>query len=479
MNGIGSNTVGSLLAARRVQVLITVLASAAGGWVIASSGTRTLTAVGVSLVAGTALLGWPALTALTLLILCQELDPAQGFGGPSGSGLLFLGHQVYFTTVARASLLTLALVLTAARVAVTMEPSRPRRIAAALMLALGAYYAARVWSGGSSITSALNQDSRFAILFVAGFVIGTGTARNTDWANRAVPVLLSVLSGMALLGVYLVATGQGEAQTGLNLIFYDSAMGAIAGAAVLAAISAPASQRDWRIWGIGAAGLVVVVLSSRRNVYAAMAVALLLGLLFGRNRTRLVLRLLFASGLACAALLVFFPTVISELGHQLSAIWGATQGTAADASAKGHLNDVSLGWNAVKASPISGVGPGGHIAGLVVQSRGQLYIHNQVLESWLRFGLLAAVLVVAVQLVLVVQALGTLNQPGSDFMARWAAQFLLIAPVASLTAPFLTNTQRWPAILGLAAGIVATAHWKPAQSADVRRGGAARSTAAT
>jgi O-antigen ligase len=138
---------------------------------------------------------------------------------------------------------------------------------------------------------------------------------------------------------------------------------------------------------------------------------------------------------------------------------------------------MSIGWKAVKASPISGVGPGGHIAGLVVQSRGQLYIHNQVLESWLRFGLLAAVLVVAAQIVLVLQSLGTLKQPGSDFMSRWAAQFLLIAPVAMLTAPFLTNTQRWPAILGLAAGIVATVHRTPSESADVRRGGAAGAAA--
>jgi hypothetical protein len=56
-------------------------------------------------------------------------------------------------------------------------------------------------------------------------------------------------------------------------------------------------------------------------------------------------------------------------------------------------------------------------------------------------------------------------------MVRWAAQFLLMAPIAMLTAPFLTNTQRWPAILGLAAGIVATARRKPAESADVRRVG--------
>ena len=32
---------------------------------------------------------------------------------------------------------------------------------------------------------------------------------------------------------------------------------------------------------------------------------------------------------------------------------------------------------------------------------------------------------------------------------------LVMAPVAMLTAPFLTTTQRWPAILGFAAGLIA------------------------
>ena len=95
------------------------------------------------------------------------------------------------------------------------------------------------------------------------------------------------------------------------------------------------------------------------------------------------------------ALAVVAPSVLSEIGHQLSAIWGATQGTAADASVQGHLSDVSVGWHAVKASPISGVGPNGHVAGLVVEGAGPLYIHNQVLESWLRFGLIGALLIIA------------------------------------------------------------------------------------
>ncbi len=61
---------------------------------------------------------------------------------------------------------------------------------------------------------------------------------------------------------------------------------------------------------------------------------------------------------------------MTEIGHQLSAIWQATQGSASDASAQGHLSDISTGWEAVLASPINGVGPTGHLAGLVVENGG-------------------------------------------------------------------------------------------------------------
>ena len=109
----------------------------------------------------------------------------------------------------------------------------------------------------------------------------------------------------------------------------------------------------------------------------------------------------------------------------------------------------------MEASPISGIGPNGHLLGLVVEGPGSLYIHNEILESWLRFGLLGALTIVALQLVIMVQAVRTMRLTTIDFTSRWAALLLLMAPVSMLTAPFLTTTQRWPSILGFAAGLVA------------------------
>jgi O-antigen ligase len=455
MNGARGGFGDDPLLAKATQLLVAVLTSVVAAWLIASGDSRTVAIAAIGLVTVAALMRWPALTIVSLLIVCQELDPAQGFGPPGASGLLFLGHQVYFQTTARFSLLTLVVLLGLGRVAISAHPHRPRRTAVIVVLALGAYITARLWADGTSLTSALNQDARFAILFGACFAIGVVAAGSREWARNAVPVLQWVLSAMALIGVYLAATGQGEGQIGASVIFYDSAMGAIAGAAVLAAVLTPTGDRSWRIWWLAAAGLIIVVLSSRRNVWAAMVVALLLGLTVIRNRARLALRLVAAFAVVLVGLAVVAPSVLSGIGHQLSAIWGATQGTAADASVQGHLSDVTIGWDAVKASPISGVGPNGHVAGLVVEGPGPLYIHNQVLESWLRFGLLGALLVIAAQVVFVVQGLIAVRRPQIDFTVRWAALLLVMAPVAMLTAPFLTTTQRWPAILGFAAGLIA------------------------
>jgi O-antigen ligase len=459
-----------LLQTRGAQLLTGVLASAAAAVLLTRSSAATTESLAIGLVAAGALVRWPALTVVSLLIVCQELDPSLAFAGPGASGLLYLGHQVYFETEARFSLLTLALLLPTAAVLARRRPARPRLAGLLVVLALGAYYAARVWAGGASVTSAINQDSRFAILFGLCFLIGAGTARSGDWVRYAVPVVRWVLSAMALLGIYLLTTGQGQAANGSNVIFYDSAMGAIAGAVVLAAVLTPASQRDWRLWWLAGAATVIVVLSARRNVWAAMAVALVVGLMFARDRMRLVLRLLGAGAIVLVAVAIFLPAVMSGIGHQLSAIWGATQGTAADASTQGHLSDISVGWRAVEASPINGVGPNGHVLGLVVEGTGPLYIHNEILESWLRFGIAGALLVVAVQLVLAVQAVQALRLPSLDFISRWACLLLLTAPVAMLTAPFLTTTQRWPAILGLAAGLVASALSRSASSARAVEG---------
>jgi O-antigen ligase len=458
MGAMRSITVDGLLTGRAAQTAAAVIAGGAGALLVTHGGTQAVALAAVALAAVIAGWRWPALPVLATLMLCQELDPSQGFGGAGGSGLLFLGHQLYFKTFARFSLLTLMLVAVAARASLSLGRTPVRKAALWLALALGGYYVARVWAGGSAITSAINQNARFAILFGATFVIGIEANAGDYWKRLAVPVFRLLIVALVLVGGFLEATGRGIPG---QPIFYDSAMGAIAGAGLLAVIfigSAPdaaTAQARRGMWLLAVAALGVVILSARRDDWAGMAVAALLALALTQDRLRLVVRLLGGAAVALVVLAIFAPATLTSIGHQISAIWQATQGTAADASAKGHLSDISVGWAAVNAHPISGLGPNGQLVGLVVQSTGQLYIHNQILESWLRFGIVGAALVIALQLLLAGQALTVLRRRDARFHVRWAAYLLLIAPTAMLTAPFLTQTQRWPAVLGLAAGLVA------------------------
>jgi O-antigen ligase len=436
------------------QAALAVAVSAVAAGAIAHGGGRTPVTIALLLAGAAAVWRWPALTLIGLLIVCQELDPAQGFGGPGASGLLFLGHQVFFDTVSRTSILTLILAATAAWTLIATKPVRPLPGALLIALVFGVYITVFMWVDGSALSSAINQNALFAVLFGLGFLVGCRATGNFGWRTYAAPALAAILSAMALVGLYLYASGQGQSGTGTSVIFYDSAMGAIAGAAALAGLTLERARRGRLAWVIVGAGLVIVVLAARRNVWAAIVVALAVALLVSPQRGRIVARLLGAAAVAVLAAVVLVPSLGSQIGDQLSAIWEATQGTAADASVHGHLSDISIGWHAVESSPLTGIGPHGQLLGLVNEGGGQLYVHNQILESWLRFGLIGAVLVVALQVVLVAQAVRVLRRTDTDLLDRWAAMLLLIAPVAMLTAPFLTQTERWPAILGVAAGLV-------------------------
>ncbi|MGH2914686.1 MAG: O-antigen ligase family protein [Solirubrobacteraceae bacterium] len=446
--------IGEVLSPQTIAIVTGAALAAAAGLVVSTAPGSVPVAIGVAVLGIVCLLRWPAFTLLAALVVCQELEASSGFGA-GGSGLLFIGHQLYFKTFSRISLLTLTAVVAAVRVIAIDPPRRPRLTAVSLVALMGFWYAATVWLDGESLTSAVNQDARFALLFVLAFVVGASAQRRRQWRAHAIGVMQGLFTVMALIGAYLAATGQGQAQTGLDIIFYDAALGAVAGAVVLAVALAPRQARTWQVWWLGAAALIVVVLSARRNVWAAMIVALLVGVAVARDRVRLVLRGLAVVAAILIAVAIFAPSVLTEIGHQLSAIWEATQGTAADNSTQGHLSDITVGLRAVLAHPISGIGAGGHLAGLVVEEGGPLYIHNQILESWLRFGVFGGVLMIVVQATLVGQGIRVLRRRADDITVTWAAMFLIMAPVSMLTAPFFTETQRWPALAGLAAGLVA------------------------
>ncbi|MGR6317650.1 O-antigen ligase family protein [Micromonospora soli] len=126
------------------------------------------------------------------------------------------------------------------------------------------------------------------------------------------------------------------------------------------------------------------------------------------------------------------------------------------ASTGGHISDLRLGWEHVRANFWTGVGPlAPQIDGFAAHEATRVYVHNELLQDWLRYGPAAPLLVILFLVVAGLAALKALRTPDSDGVVRAAAAFCLIAPLCLMTAPFLSETSRWPLVMGVAVGILA------------------------
>src|SRR6185369_11488517 len=86
-----------------------------------------------------------------------------------------------------------------------------------------------------------------------------------------------------------------------------------------------------------------------------------------------------------------------------------------------------------------------------------LYVHNEWLQDWLRFGPGAVLLVTAFLLIVAFLAIRTLAGRKAPPLHRAAAIFGLITPICLLAFPYFSDSAQWPLLLGAAAGILASA----------------------
>ena len=130
---------------------------------------------------------WPALTVL---------GPAGGLPGDPAQRGLRRGRQraavhrspAVLKTFSRISLLTLVArprLRSRGRWSTPRAGLRSRRCCWSPLM--GFWYVATVWLGGSAVTSAINQDARFALLFVLAFVIGAWAGEQLRLEARVHP----------------------------------------------------------------------------------------------------------------------------------------------------------------------------------------------------------------------------------------------------------------------------------------------------
>ena len=361
---------------------------------------------------------------------------------------------------------------------------------------------------GQGLLSAINQNARPFIACAVGLVIGLGLRRLPGEERTTEAVAGIVLVGLTVIGVVAAAFGKTvDPRVSRYFIYYDSALPAL-GVVVFLALVTGRSHRDWRSIVVMAACLVLVLISFRRAVWLAATVPLAATLLLVSSRLHTLRRLAVATAGLLAAL-VIVPGLARDLQARLfgapasaeaapspgprggtadpgtagsdSGIVGTTEGqppidpaqvsgATAEGSTAGHVGDLKVGWKYVTEHWL-GIGPRTpQLPGLSAVNSKIIYIHDEWLLDWFRFGPLAPLLVSGFLALLLLMAVRLLLQPEAGTIERAAAFFALVTPVCLILFPYFTTTTRWPLLLGITAGVLGTPRSEPTDCTAERSG---------
>lgn len=414
--------------------------------------------------AGSAKAGWPVLVLCLLLpvvwryplpvllfaaFLFEEINPNSSFARKSPY-LVGVGHEFYTERIGPLSpalwLVLLAAAVSLCRFHPRLSPIFWNALIVCSMYAFLFVAACLYWEVGAGqiIRLLAPQAALLGALIVGYFGLSDEPQRRV--ALYCIAVALFAKLGFAAL---ILAQSPTTSDGSLQISFYDTALPTAA-----AAVLFGAALRDtgrWRLLFMAAAA-IVVILSLRRSLWLACILFCLL-VIFLNPRARKRLRKPLVA-LACAGVLSFLviPSYVGQILGRFVTGLTAAFGDSQEQSATGHIVDLEIGFDAARNHPWTGVGPYGQpIPGLVVQEA--LYVHNELLQAWLRFGmpgLVAVVLFSGWSVVLAVRILR--GRFGSAPTA--GAVMLILTPVNAVTAPFLTTTARWPIFCGIALSYV-------------------------
>lgn len=278
--------------------------------------------------------------------------------------------------------------------------------------------------------------------------------RTPDFPRKLARMLAAALIAKGLLGLgVLVVHGGATVDAQNHVIFYDAALPAVAASCLLGYLLAPASRRA-RLWCV-ASSASIVVLSFRRAIWLALVAGFLL-LPLARNRTYVLARVVGVMAVGAIIVAVLPAGVRSTAFGRVGAAVSVVETGRGESSAKAHESDVKLGLQAAKEHPIAGLGVRAtQLKTLVFQDAPALYVHNDFLQTWLRYGLAGLLGLLLLLAVAGHRAWRVLSGTESlSALSAAAAAFCLTVAVPLMTAPFLTKTWRWPMFLGFALAAV-------------------------
>lgn len=403
------------------------------------------------------LVRWPTAFMLCALILFQELSAASTYGVTS-SALQTFGSQFYYTLLGPLPLIEvvafvgmLAALFHQSRQGTGIYAPRVRRqikLAVSVMgLCILVIVVLTVLQGGSAL-SALGQYCRPLILASCGLLIASSTPYQPGGWKSAVNAGAVSMGLVAFGGLLLLVTGRAAGFIGGSLsIFYDSALPALASAVLLALLM----TGKWKSW-VTPAPTIIILLSGRRSVWIAFIITLIIILILCPGRIKSARQLAIFASLIFILSAFLFPSVMNDVGARIVASISTAQGSGDELSSLQHMQDLRLGLGYVLEAPALGYGPKHDaLPGLANQSA--LYVHNEYMYDWLRFGFLGFISFFVPACYALILGLRRIRH--SSGVVAISAVFVVIAPICAMTAPFL-NAQRWSSLLGIAVGILLT-----------------------
>src|SRR4051794_11266785 len=441
------------------------------GWVVLAA----LAASAIALVLSTALTARAVAVVLSVTVVLATLSVEEFFASGRNTTLgaalapwyASLGYQVYEQAFLNLSPVVMAAVAVA--VAVVPIPSthrlaRPYVIATA---ALGAVSSVSGYLHGGLLGAARSID--VAVLLFAGLVLGNHL--------RSIDVRIAKIGlGGLLIAKSLVAlmvTAGIDVVYARFVLFYDSVTPWLASAVLLTIIARRQSIReDIALW---LPALVILALSPRRAPLLALAVALVVIGAFNRERRARLrfLALVVLGGLAVAV----GGSLPGIVGERVRGALGLLNGSGGDDSTLGHLNDIVIGWHYAVQGPFWGLGPNARqLPELAAMGANVLYVHNQLLQTWLSVGFLgAAAILYLVVRGAVAAGRALLRLQDVPVIDAVALSLLALAPINFVLFPYLDTTRRWPLLFGVALAFLAGRRARKAsQSSDTSKAASPR-----
>jgi O-antigen ligase len=417
----------------------------------------------IGLTAATLVFVYPIL--LLGLILLFEQYPAGSIFPTELPIASTLGSNMYdvhkYGVPATTVLAILALIGCAVRLLKNPSLSKYSPIVLSLLLAISLGYAA-IGLISTINTSLLN--SLFAVLRNAAMwlTIASGLAISMVYVRsftlRAGTLFVyAIVIGRAMINIYTWVSGQAVTYDGIPGVVSYGPVLPLLGSATLLSIILLEARITWRL-AFGAGCGFILILGAGRVTFIVSTVILIviLAILFREGwMFRRVAWCLAAGPVAFVGWqLIVGPDAALRVFSAIGELFGLSSG-AGGTSADLHYSDIAIGLRLALQHPVLGVGPeSAQPAELANFGAEGLYIHNEFLQQWLRYGILGIFVIYLLMVFIVSIGLVGVSYRQSFSMVKISSLVLLSLPIALFTAPFLSTEQRIPLIVGACIGIV-------------------------